>query len=139
MSKGNSNLFKKTKGLRHSNEDEERGHIKVANEDDDSYNSAGSDDVGRVDKVNVMDTTGNKNKLPLVSDPNSVTKNNKNGKPVQERYYDENGDVYLDIDYTDHGNSKKHPIVPHQHNWVKEKGRKRRRSRITNIKKKGKK
>ena len=23
----------------------------------------------------------------------------------------------LDIDMTDHGNSKEHPIVPHYHNW----------------------
>lgn len=38
---------------------------------------------------------------------------------IQERYYDENRDVYLDIDYTDHNNPKTHPIVPHQHNWYR--------------------
>ena len=47
--------------------------------------------------------------------PNSVTQKTINGKITSERYYDENGNAYLDIDYTDHGNPKTHPIVPHQH------------------------
>ena len=34
---------------------------------------------------------------------------------VTERHYDSNGNAYLDIDYSDHGNSKNHPIVPHEH------------------------
>ena len=41
-----------------------------------------------------------------------------NGKKIQERYYDENGIAKMDIDYTNHGNPKRHPNVPHRHRWV---------------------
>lgn len=28
-----------------------------------------------------------------------------------------NGNADFDIDYTDHGNEKEHPKVPHKHKW----------------------
>lgn len=31
--------------------------------------------------------------------------------------YDKNGHAQKDIDYTDHGNPKEHPKVPHEHKW----------------------
>lgn len=40
-----------------------------------------------------------------------------NGKVLQRRYYDKNGNAELDIDYTNHGNPKAHPKVPHRHDW----------------------
>lgn len=43
----------------------------------------------------------------------------KNGKVIQRRYYDKNGNADMDIDYTNHGNPKKHPKVPHRHDWKK--------------------
>lgn len=51
---------------------------------------------------------------------NSVTQSYVDGKFTQERYYDDNGNAYLDIDYSDHGNPKTHPSVPHQHHitWI---------------------
>lgn len=50
--------------------------------------------------------------------PNSVTqKLDKDGNLEKERYYDENGHATIDIDYTDHGNPKLHPKVPHIHKW----------------------
>lgn len=141
MSKGYSGLFEIIKKLVGLKSDDKYDIIKETDKDsdDDSYNSVGSADVRNVDEINVIDTTGNIDKLPIASEPNSVTKNYKNGQMVQERYYDENGDVYLDIDYTDHNNPKTHPVVPHQHNWTKSKDGKIRRSRMTNIKKKVKK
>ncbi|AHI55911.1 hypothetical protein ACP0AK_01605 [Listeria ivanovii] len=40
------------------------------------------------------------------------------GKKVkQRRYYDKNGKAQMDIDYTNHGNAKAHPKVPHRHNF----------------------
>lgn len=99
------------------------------------YNKAGSSDVRKVDKINKIDTTDNKNKSGIKGEPNSVTKNYKHGRMIQERYYDEKGDVYLDIDYTDHGNPKFHPIVPHQHNWYRDENGKPRRKEYTKIKK----
>lgn len=99
------------------------------------YNKAGSSDVRKVDKINKIDTSNNKNKLGIKGEPNSVTKNYKHGKMIKERYYDEKGDVYLDIDYTDHGNPKFHPIVPHQHNWYRDENGKPRRKEYTKIKK----
>lgn len=76
------------------------------------YNTAGSSSVGQVDSVEIiigaheMSTTGT---------PNSVGRNYKNGKLNSERYYGPDGKGYLDLDYTNHGNSKTHPIVPHEH------------------------
>ena len=50
--------------------------------------------------------------------PHSVfQKFDSTGKLEKERYYDNNGRAELDIDYTDHGNSAKHPKVPHEHTW----------------------
>ena len=127
MSKGNSGHFEGTKGAifyREERRNQERGKEKdesssVEPNEGMDYNKAGSSDVRKVDKINKIDTTDNKNKLGIKGEPNSVTKNYKHGRMIQERYYDENGDVYLDIDYTDHNNPKTHPIVPYQHNWYR--------------------
>lgn len=43
------------------------------------------------------------------------SKKNINGNLNSERYYDDDGKAYLDIDYTNHGNPKTHPKVPHEH------------------------
>lgn len=59
-------------------------------------------------------------KIPTNFVPNSVIKRIINGYVVTERYYNENGEVYLDIDYTCHGNPKTHPHVPHIHRWEKD-------------------
>ena len=76
------------------------------------YNSAGSKDVGIVKDVSTVSS----HSVPETSTPNSVKiKIDKNGQKKSERYYNKDGKAYLDIDYTDHGNMKSHPIVPHQH------------------------
>ena len=76
------------------------------------YNAAGSKNVGRVDSVS---TVSNSHSMPKSSAPNSVTKNYKDGKLSTERYFGSDGKPYLDIDYSNHGNPKMHPIVPHEH------------------------
>ena len=76
-----------------------------------SYNSAGSTRVGKVETV----INSNAHSVPETGAPNSVfRKSNKHGL-VTERYYNKEGEPYLDIDYTNHGNAKMHPHVPHQH------------------------
>lgn len=40
-----------------------------------------------------------------------------NGTIKTRREFDNNGRVLRDVDYTDHGNSKRHPDVPHEHIW----------------------
>ena len=56
--------------------------------------------------------------IPTTSAPNSVIQElDDNGNLERERYYDENGRALFDIDYTNHGNAKKHPTVPHKHKW----------------------
>ena len=60
---------------------------------------------------------GGATSLPLRSKPNSRQSLYKNGKLEQERYYDENGRATEDVDYSDHGNPKRHPQVPHKHKW----------------------
>ena len=76
------------------------------------YNTANSISVKSVDYVS---NVNEKHSLPSTYEKNSVIRNYKNGVLNSERYYDNNGIAYLDIDYTDHGNPKMHPYVPHEH------------------------
>lgn len=64
-------------------------------------------------------------KLPVEGEtPDPVTEQyDKSGKLIRRRYYDGDGKVEKDIDYTDHNNPKKHPQVPHEHKWTWEKGK----------------
>ena len=55
--------------------------------------------------------------LPKKSKPNSKMTLYKNGIKIRDRYYDEQGFAKIDIDYTNHGNPKVHPKVPHKHKW----------------------
>ncbi len=76
------------------------------------YNHAESIDVQIVNELNIIKNHG----VTIKDIPNSVNqKYNEKGDLISERYYDGNGNAYLDIDYTNHGNSKQHSIVPHQH------------------------
>ena len=52
--------------------------------------------------------------------PNTVLKKVINERVTTERYYGKDGLVYLDIDYTPHGNLRNHPLVPHIHRWYKD-------------------
>lgn len=58
--------------------------------------------------------------IPSNGRPNSVSKKIIGGYVVSERYYNNKGEAYLDIDYTCHGNPKAHPYVPHIHRWTKD-------------------
>lgn len=62
-------------------------------------------------------SSGELHTTPFKGPPNSVFDNYKNGRLSQRRYYGKTGKPRLDIDMTDHGNSKDHPIVPHYHGW----------------------
>ena len=62
----------------------------------------------------------NHESIPSCGKPNSVVKKIVNGYVVSERYYNDIGEAYLDIDYTCHGNPKTHPEVPHIHTWYKD-------------------
>ena len=89
----------------------------------DSFNKVGSSYVKQVDEVVVVH---NKHQLSLTGNKNSVVKSYKDNRLVRERYYDEDGRAYLDIDYTNHGNAKTHPYVPHEHRITFIDGRLRR-------------
>ncbi len=64
-------------------------------------------------------TVFDKKSVPLTSMPNSVCKKIVGDYVVSERYYNDKGEPYIDIDYTDHKNPKTHPVVPHIHYWTK--------------------
>ncbi|MFB8328961.1 DNRLRE domain-containing protein [Bacillus wiedmannii] len=58
------------------------------------------------------------NKPPHKGGPkNGITYYFKNKKLEQKRYYDAKGRARKDIDYSNHGNPKAHPVVPHKHYW----------------------
>ncbi|XOS93139.1 hypothetical protein ACLMAB_05740 [Brevibacillus laterosporus] len=59
-----------------------------------------------------------KGSLPIKGEKGFTSKDQvKDGKVIQRRYYDGEGKADMDIDYTDHGNPKQHPKVPHRHDW----------------------
>lgn len=58
--------------------------------------------------------------VPTIFKSNAVIKKIVNGFVVSERYYNNKGEAYLDIDYTCHGNPYTHPVVPHIHIWTKD-------------------
>jgi RHS repeat-associated protein len=61
--------------------------------------------------------TGRVGSLSTKGEANSVTElYDNNGKLLQKRYYDSNGKVYKDIDFS-HGNSDGTHTFPHEHNW----------------------
>lgn len=62
-------------------------------------------------------SSGEVHSVPSQAEANSVFDKYENGKLVQRRYYGKTGKPRLDIDMTDHHNSKVHPIVPHRHGW----------------------
>ena len=81
-----------------------------------SYNSANSSTVGIVKSEKEINGSNDDHiSVPTKGERNSVTIIKRDGTIISERYYDNNGDAYLDIDYTDHGNRKMHPHVPHEH------------------------
>ena len=65
--------------------------------------------------------TGESHSVPYQGAPNSVYDNYKDGIIQRRRYYGNDGRPRLDIDMTDHGNPKEHPVVPHYHNWYLDK------------------
>lgn len=74
-----------------------------------------------VGKVNEHFSFYKQEPIPTQNKPNSVVKKIVTGYVVTERYYNNEGDLYLDIDYTCHGNPIRHSIVPHIHKWTKDK------------------
>ncbi len=53
--------------------------------------------------------------LPMTHIPNSrIEQRDDNGKLIRIRHYDEHGNAYKDVDYTDHGRPDTHK-VPHTH------------------------
>ncbi|WP_093626716.1 minor capsid protein [Limosilactobacillus gorillae] len=61
-------------------------------------------------------------RMPVQSKPLSVIAKTANGKVIRYRLFDKNGNVKTDIDTTNHGNAKQHPIVPHSHRFTVEDG-----------------
>ncbi|MNN64556.1 hypothetical protein D3C81_1800010 [compost metagenome] len=58
------------------------------------------------------------NSLPIYGDSYSSMDLKVDGVLIQRRYFDIDGKVDMDIDYTNHGNPAQHPVVPHRHNWT---------------------
>jgi hypothetical protein len=84
-------------------------------EENDTVTSNKGNDYDNKPSDNHSVTDGNpvKNQEPN----SSVDIKDKNGNIVRRRWFDENGDAKRDLDYTNHGNPKEHPEVPHEHYW----------------------
>lgn len=76
------------------------------------YNSARSNEVKNLSSGIVIKLG---EKVPSIFKPNSVVQKRNGAEVIMERYYNEKGEPYLDIDYTNHGNPTMHQIVPHVH------------------------
>ncbi|MFU0789863.1 MAG: hypothetical protein ACFWT6_07905 [Virgibacillus proomii] len=74
--------------------------------------------VKKIKKSSIKKRIISRKKPPHKEGPKSgVVYHWKNKKIVQARYYDKYGRARKDIDYTNHGNPKKHPFVLHVHHW----------------------
>ena len=83
-------------------------------------------------------TKGTVHSVPYMGTPNSVFDNYKDGAIQSRRYYGKDGKPKLDIDMSNHGNAKEHPVVPHYHNWyLTDKGTLKRESKHDNALKLG--
>ena len=104
MSKSSSGLFHGTTGDKAGRNSSPMNGL--------DYNTAHSNSVRKVEFVT---ETHNTHSISPYGVPNSVTRSYKGGRLTSERYYDSEGQAYLDIDYSNHGNARTHPIVPHEH------------------------
>lgn len=68
-------------------------------------------DVNWQRKALVNRTKGTVHSVPYMGTPNSVFDNYKDGVIQSRRYYGKDGKPKLDIDMSDHGNAKEHPVV----------------------------
>ncbi|WP_332692980.1 hypothetical protein [Halalkalibacter lacteus] len=75
-------------------------------------------DAKKDGKKTANHSTSTSRSLPTTGKAHSSKDKIKDGKVEQRRYYDKNGKADVDIDYTDHGNPKLHPKVPHRHDWI---------------------
>ncbi len=116
MGAGNSGLFKETHGTKRNIVENNKKILKT----NQVYNLNNSKSVKHVDKVVA---SNNQHDIPKHLFPNSVYICSINGMLKTERYFDEKGEPYLDIDYTNHGNAKLHPVVPHEHSIRVENGK----------------
>lgn len=71
-----------------------------------------------VKKVDIIEKIAIHMSLSFYRKPNSVVIRYRYGKIVSERYYNEFGEAYLDIDYTNHNKPKTH-TNPHMHRFTK--------------------
>jgi len=75
--------------------------------------------IVKVDEGSGIITIGG-NKLPVKAFSNAMIDalHPKLKKVISRRFYDAKGNAKVDIDLTDHGYPKAHPIVPHAHDWL---------------------
>ena len=64
----------------------------------------------------VLSSSGHTNDIPLFGDPYS---HEISPDGTKERWRDEDGNPFKDRHHTNHGNEKKHPMVPHDQYWKK--------------------
>ena len=63
-------------------------------------------------------STNNSKDFKRTGKPNSsIDHVDEKGRIITRRWYDGNGRAKKDVDFTDHGNPKTHPEVPHEHTW----------------------
>ena len=75
--------------------------------------------MGYGQKENVINVTQEKDLPPKAENPKPNTRYNyyQNGNLKSSRWTNEKSVPVLSKHYTNHGNAKKHPVVPHYHNW----------------------
>lgn len=82
------------------------------------YTMGEETDAMRDASLQAVSKAANNKKLGPTGDPNSRGEEyDKDGKLVKERWYGPDGKPVKDRHHTNHGNAKKHPKVPHDHDW----------------------
>ena len=64
-----------------------------------------------------LQTKNQKEMRPYGIPNSSKDKIDDKGNILTRRWYDSKGRAVKDVDFTNHGNPKQHPKVPHEHKW----------------------
>lgn len=112
--------------------EEEKDSSETPENEKEAENDVNNGAKGEAEKEREVVTTNQGNEIDITPSENHkvTTKGDTRGEPnssediVDEngniktrRWFDENCKAYRDVDMTDHGNSKNHPEVPHEHKW----------------------
>lgn len=95
----------------------------VLDEQTDTENDNVEDENDKIETEDAVVKLYDQHKPLIKFESNAITEEYQEGVLTSKRYFDAAGQVYKQIDYTNHGNAKRHPYVPHIHYYEWQNGK----------------